>query len=262
MTLWLVNTFPAWTLAVGVVGMCVTFALVVTRIGRRLIEKGVRHGHNDVGGMILQTIGGVYAVLLALVVIALWEQRTDADASAAEEAAALIAVYRDVGGLPPEFSQEARATIVAYTKSVIEVSYPALRDGMASAETRLTYGNMFVTVRDFDPKTKHDEVIWTEGLRELNQSSHARTKRLTAVRGGLPPVFWAVLLVSTGMTLAFGGLLAMENARHHYAFMASFAASIGVLLFLVVVLDRPFSGEFGITPAAYEEALDAMTIAR
>jgi hypothetical protein len=262
MTLLLVNTFPSWVLALGVVAACVAFAIFVTWYGRRFLGKDVREGHNDVGGMIMQTVGGVYAVLLALVVISLWDQRSAIDDNASAEAGFLVATFRDVGGLPPEFATEARAKIVAYTQSVVSVGYPALSAGGASDATRQTYSEMFAKLRAFEPKTRHDEMLFAEALRELNQSSESRTKRLEAVRGGLPPVFWAVLVVSTALALLLGGLLSMENARHHYVFMAAFAASIGVLLFLVVVLDRPFSGDLGLTADPYEEALDAMKAAR
>ena len=261
MTLYLDNACPGWLLAVGMVVACVAFAIAATWAGRRAIQGRVRPGHNDVGGMILQIVGSVYAVLLALVVIALWEQRSAIEECTASEASFLTAMYRDVGGLPPEFSGPARAKIQEYTHAVIEVSYPALRLGKPSEAGRVTYGEMFETIRSFEPKTSRDQALWTEVLRELNQSSEARTKRLASVRGGLPAVFWVVLLISTGLTLALGGLLSMESARHHYTFMIAFAASTGVLLFLVLVLDRPFSGDFRVTPDAYEEALEAMRYA-
>lgn len=262
MTLYLNNTYPGWLLALAIVGACVAFALATTWVGRRAMRGRVQQGHNDVGGMILQIVGGVYAVLLALVVIALWEERSAIEECTASEASYLTAMYRDVGGLPPEFSASARAKIAEYTHAVVEVSYPALRLGKPSDAGRVTYGEMFTTIRSFEPKSVREQALWAEALRELNQSSEARTKRLASVRGGLPPVFWAVLLVSTGLTLALGGLLSMESGRHHYAFMIAFAASTGALLFLVLVLDRPFSGDFGVSPDAYEEALEAMRFTR
>jgi hypothetical protein len=261
-TLYLVNTLPGWLLAILVIGMCIAFALVATHFGRRAMRGGARAGHNDVGGMIMQVVGGVYAVLLALVVIGLWEERSDVEQCLAQEASHLTATYRDIGGLPPEYASLARSQIEAYTSSVVTVSFPEMRQGRASEAARAAYMQMFETIRAFNPQTRHDEILFAEALRELNLSSEARTKRLTAVRGGLPPVFWAVLLATTGMTLAIGGVLSMEDRRHHMNFMVAFATAMGCLLFLVVVLDHPLSGDFGVTPDPYLEALAAMRAAR
>jgi ABC-type multidrug transport system fused ATPase/permease subunit len=262
MTLYLVNTFPSWVLVIAVVAACVGFSFLITSIGRRLFGTAAQDGHNDVGGSILQTLGGVYAVLLALVVIALWDQRSNVDNYASDEAGYLIATYRDIGGLPAEFAVPARAAIVDYTKAVIDVGYPALKAGAPSERSRSTFTDMFTMIRAFEPKTRHDEMIYAEALRELNQASEARSRRVAAFRGGLPPVFWAVIVVSTALTLALGGMLAMQSAGHHQLLMAVFAASIGVLLFLVLVLDRPFAGDLGVTPDAFEEAVAAMKMAR
>jgi hypothetical protein len=262
MTTSLVNAFPSWLLAIVIVAVCVTVALVASRILARVFRGHVRPDHSEVAGDVLQAWGAMYAVLLALVVIALWDRRSEVDAHATEEAGFLIATYRDAGGLPPAFREDAHAKIEAYVHAVIERSYPALRVGTPSDETRTTFGDMFTTIRSFRPADLHDEILYGEALRELNQSSEARTKRLAAVRGGLPPVFWAVLLVTTAITLAAVGALQMEGGRVRDCFVAGFACGVGSLIFLVVVLDRPFSGDLALTPDPYLEALDAMKAAR
>ena len=75
-------------------------------------------------------------------------------------------------------------------------------------------------------------------------------------------MFWAVLLVTTSITLAGVGALQMEGGRVRDCFVAGFACGVGALLFLVLVLDRPFSGDLALTPDPYLESLDSMKAAR
>jgi hypothetical protein len=263
MTMFLVNTIPSWLLAVLTTATCVGFAFLVTRVINHAFRGHLQADHNELAGAVLQAWGAVYAVLLALVVIALWEQREEVDAHATEEAGYLVAVYRDVGGMPPEFAKDARQKVQAYARAVIERSYPALRIGAADEETRTTYNDLFVAIRDYPAAgNRHHEMLLAEALRELNLSSEARTKRLSAVRGGLPPVFWAVLLVTTAITLASVGALHAESYRVRMLVTAGFAIGVGALLFLVVVLDHPYSGDLSVTPEPYLEALESMRVAR
>ena len=63
--------------ALAIAGLCVVRALVPLA----LLEPS-----NDVVGNYLQTLGGIYAVLLAFVVFVVWQQFNDARASVEREA--------------------------------------------------------------------------------------------------------------------------------------------------------------------------------
>jgi hypothetical protein len=62
-----------------VYGVLVVCAVSLAALGglalvQRLVPTEVRQKHNDVAGFIYAVLGVVYAVLLALVVIAVWEE--------------------------------------------------------------------------------------------------------------------------------------------------------------------------------------------
>jgi hypothetical protein len=67
------------SLTISVVyGVLVVCAVGLAALGglalvQRLVPTEVRQGHNDVAGFIYAVVGVIYAVLLALMVIAVWE---------------------------------------------------------------------------------------------------------------------------------------------------------------------------------------------
>ena len=258
MTAFLLNTFSGPVLAVLIVGTCLAYAVVVTRIGRRLVSARFGRGHNEVGGMILTTVGVVYAVLLAFAIIALWQRRAAVEQSAEDEAGYLVAAYRDAGGIPDPIRQTARARIVDYVQAVIDRGYPALATGKRSAVTRQEFTDIFAALQQ---SASYDAVqaVWYSGMvGQLNQASEARTKRLAAMFGALPQAFWMVLVLSTALTLALGAFISMEDERYHMLFMVDFGIVVGALLFLGIIFDRPFSGDYAIRPDAFAAAVDAM----
>ena len=63
------------TAVYGVLTVCAVALVAVAGLGavQRLVPAARRQEHNDVAGFIYAVVGVIYAVLLALMVIAVWE---------------------------------------------------------------------------------------------------------------------------------------------------------------------------------------------
>src|SRR5919112_1402313 len=77
------HTVVYGVLVVG--GVCL-LALVGFELVHRLVPAQSRQRHNDVAGFIYAALGVIYAVLLALVVITVWEEYQAASETVEEEA--------------------------------------------------------------------------------------------------------------------------------------------------------------------------------
>jgi len=89
----------------AVYGVLVVFVAVLVAVGglmlvERLVPPSLRQEHNDVAGFIYAVVGIVYAVLLALVVIAAWEEHEEAEDTARSEANELAEIFGLAHGLP------------------------------------------------------------------------------------------------------------------------------------------------------------------
>src|SRR4028119_2316922 len=83
------------TAVYGVLTVCVVALVAVAGLEavRRLVPAERRREHNDVAGFIYAVVGVIYAVLLALTVIAVWEEHEAAKATVREEANELADVF-------------------------------------------------------------------------------------------------------------------------------------------------------------------------
>ena len=85
-------------LAITVVfGVLVVFAVCLVAVAglelvQRLVPAEKRQEHNDVAGFLYAVVGVVYAVLLALLVIAVWEQYQKARKTVESEANAVAEI--------------------------------------------------------------------------------------------------------------------------------------------------------------------------
>ena len=83
------------TAVYGVLIVCAVALVAVAGLEavRRLVPAPIRQKHNDVAGFIYAVVGVIYAVLLALTVIAVWEEYQAANATVRDEANELADVF-------------------------------------------------------------------------------------------------------------------------------------------------------------------------
>ena len=82
----------------GAIAMVTVAAIMLALLGLAVVRRSVPHDrlarHTDVAGYVYAVIGVIYAVILAQVVVAAWEEYRDARAIAAAEANAVLNLAR------------------------------------------------------------------------------------------------------------------------------------------------------------------------
>src|SRR3712207_477676 len=107
--------------ALVVCGACLA-AVVGLALVQRLVPASIRKEHNDVAGFIYAALGVIYAVLLALVVIATWEEFGRARVTVEAEANALAEIFWLAHRLPESEGRELQELAHSYAedrKSVV-----------------------------------------------------------------------------------------------------------------------------------------------
>jgi hypothetical protein len=213
----------------------------------------VSEGHNDVVVPIYATAGVIYAVLLAFIVIAVWEQYTAAKENVVDEASALTTMYREATAMPPTESSALRELVRGYTEAVAGPEWKAQQHGATSPVARQDLEQMYRNLGQQPPGIA-SSAINTQFLDELGVVASDRTKRTLESDEQLPWVLWLGLIMGGIVVVVMTAFLYMENARPHAALSSVLAAMIGVMLFITLVLDHPFRGKIGIDPGPFEHA--------
>ena len=82
----------------------------------------------------------------------------------------------------------------------------------------------------------------------------ARRTRTLAADDSIPEVVWWITAFGTTLTIGFTFLFGTRNFSMHLAMTGMVAASMSLVIVLIVSLDRPFRGELSISTQAYENA--------
>jgi predicted PurR-regulated permease PerM len=118
-----------------VFGVLVVFAgclaaLVGLELVQRLVHSEKRQEHNDVAGFLYAVIGVVYAVLLALLVIAVWEQFQKANETVESEANATAEIAWLAHRLPEPEHHVLQEDARAYAQEVVDEEWPLMEQGI------------------------------------------------------------------------------------------------------------------------------------
>ena len=183
---------------------------------QRLVSTEWRRQHNDVAGFIYAVLGVAYAVLLGLVLIAVWEQWDAAQVTADDEASEVAEVFWIAHQLPQPQGRH---------------------------------------IQELEPTTGAQLMLYNQALDRMHDLSGARRERLLDAREGLPSILWIVLIVGGVIAVGFTYLFGLEHTFVHVLMVAALALVISLALFTVAALDYPFKGDVRVGPAAFQQVL-------
>jgi Protein of unknown function (DUF4239) len=239
-------------LAVLCVCGAVAYAVAGVLLGRRFTHGHVAEGHNDVLVPLFLTAGVIYAVLLGFLVIGMWESYDAAHANTAEEASLLVPMYRQSEVMAPEKGDAMRELIRKYAEEVVK-GWPTFQStGRGSPEARKSVDEILKVFATLTPATKPREIVAAQFLQTFSQLLLDRNKRLLQASESLSWIMWLAAGGGGIVTVGMSFLLYMDRPRPHVIMTSVLSALIGVLLFIMAVLNHPFVGPLGISPEPFE----------
>jgi hypothetical protein len=222
---------------------------------QRLVPPERREGQNDVAGFIYAVLGVAYAVLLAFVVLAVWQDYQAAKTNVDSEANELAGVYFLASQLPEPQRTRLQDLVQTYARVVVEEEWPMMEQGQRSPRADSLVRQLRLKLLEFDPRTKGEQVLYERGLTQLHDAADARRSRLLEVREGIPELLWVVIVGGGVITVSFTYLFGLKSNLAHALMVAALTLLICAILFTIGEFDYPFSGVVEIRPDAFREVL-------
>lgn len=223
---------------------------------RQVIPQSELAGSTSEVGNYLQTVGGIYAVLLAFVVYVVWGQFNEARGYCDREAAALVDLHRTASGLPTATRDDIQKTLRGYIDSVLADEWPAMAVGDEAVIERVgeRLDHVWLAIHQCRPQSECQHTVYSEVLSRFNDLMDLRTSRLSSARARMPLAMKILLMTGAVITIGSMYLLAFENVWIHAVVTGALAGAIAHILFLIVDLDDAFAGDWQVAKAPYVRA--------
>jgi len=215
-------------------------------------------GVNDAVSGTVQAIGVFYAITVGLIAAGVWTTYSNASDLVSHEAVAIGSLYRDVSSLPEPARTTLRTQLRDYTAAVITQDWPAQRqEQISDAGTRIV-DQFQATLMSFEPASAGEQARYSETLSAFNNFVLQRRLRLDVVESGLSLTMWSVIWIGAAISIGVGYFFYFEDIRLHAIMIVLIAGFLGIVLFTIVVNDRPFAGQYTISPNSYRLILDTL----
>lgn len=247
-------TFLMCVIAIAIGAGISIAALLVIR--KKLNWESFKENH-EVGGFLFNALGLIYAVLIAFVVYATWEEYDSAKVYCENEANVLQDLFLDSEGLPESSQMAIKEKIVEYIRNVIEQDWPLLSVEQANPESRQTLLELCGLYTNMDSlNTDKQKIYFTESLNKLNQITEFRRLRILSSQSHVPAVIWTVIIIGSLTSIGFSLFFGTRSLSVQASMTSLFAMTNAIVILMILALDHPFTGDIGITPEAFEQILE------
>ena len=259
MPIWLYECSPL-TAALTIAFFVEVLSLAGLLLARRFVLPRLHYseGVNEAISGTVQAIGVFYGITVGLIAVGVWNTNTNAADLVSKEATRIASLYRDVSGYPEPLRGELRAGLHNYTVFIVERAWPAQREGRGQvldngAKIMDEFQSKLYT---FDPKNWGQLALHTETLKAYNELLEVRRLRIDAVSNGLSLVMWWVIWAGAVISIGVAYFYNIKDQKLHAVLVALMGGFLSIVLFMVLVNDKPFHGQFGISSDPYRLILE------
>ena len=259
MPIWLYEVSPILS-ALVILAFTELVALIGLILTRRFILPRLHYhdGANDAVSGTVQAIGVFYGITVGLIAVGVWNTNSSASDLVSKEAAAISLLYRDVSGYPSPLREALRGDLREYTVFVIDQAWPAQKIGKGQQINTGTgiLDDFQSKLFTFQPANASQVALHSEALRAYNNLLEYRRLRIDAVGSGLSNVMWVVIWVGAAISIGIAYFFNIPDLKLHVILVFLMSGFLGMVLFMIVINDKPFYGHVSISSDPYKLILE------
>jgi hypothetical protein len=247
---------PAWLLLLIAIAAAAALAVAGHVAVRRRFPAIDFREHNEVGGIVLGVVGGLFAVTLAFIIAIVWQEYDGTGQRVALEVGAATDLWHTARGLPTPVGPEVRANLLGYARAMVDEEWPAMRHGGTSRRAERLLTRTFEDVAQLRPTNSGAANAQLASLQYLGTLHDARHHRIDDNNSGVTSFEWFILLLGAVVIVVLCYLVGLPNLRTQLLMTGAVAGMIAAMFVLIYELDYPFRGDLSIAPNGWQEFID------
>lgn len=237
----------------AIIAVLVGFSMVSLNWFRKHTLPRLKIGHDgDFSAAMLTSIMVFYGLATALTAVQVWEAYEKVREVTEREASTLSVVYRYVSEYPEPYRGTLRESLRGYTDQIIHGAWPLQHAGKIPTEGVRIMEEFQRKLVSFEPTTEAQRILAFETLASYSRLMEARRLRVNSVERCLPAVLWIVIVLGAFVSLISAFYFPVLDPHVHRVQVALLAGFIGLVIFIILALDRPYRGDLGLKPTPYE----------
>lgn len=232
-------------------------SIILSIFGSLYIRKRFGHEHlskhNEVAGFIYAVIGVIYAVLIAFVVVFVWENHKEAHSIVEEESILITDIQALDNLLDERFSIKIDSAVERYLKSTLEIDWKLMemvgsKKLLKNKPSDIAFSELRALVYSYLPSNNKEELIFDRLTEKIDKLSETRNLRFLSAKMSVPNLMWFVIIIGGFFVLLFSMFFSSANLWSQLIMISILSASISLVIILIYAMDHPFSGLISVQP--------------
>ena len=241
-----------------VCGITTFFALAGVHLVRKKYSAEVLKENHEVAAIIFNAFGLFYGVMVAFVVFVTWTGYDEATKNLQMEASEALDIFHSAEAFPDPANKIIRQGLRDYVALVYNDEVQRMSQGEISLYSDGAHAQVRTLFSQMDATSIPNRELYAESLRCLNNLAQYRRMRIFAGNNTVPPVVWLVILVGGVFAVSYSFFFGMKNIKAQYLITTTFTVTITSILFLIYVLDHPFTGTSKVSLEPLRQAMASM----
>jgi len=203
--------------------------------------------------VLIQLIGGIYAVLLAFTIFVIWGQFNDVENCVIRECNVLSDLLRFSNYLNVEAASTIRKAMAAYARHVLKYEWEALGDGKKDRQAEEFFNHFMNAVAQSIPENEAEQALHLRLLDMAHKASECREERVAKSLTRIPPTLAGLVNTIAGVLL----LLIFVYPFHHWLAGGACFVIVAFVLFLANFVmtdtDNPLKGVWNVSAQPFGE---------
>ncbi|KWB55902.1 hypothetical protein WL37_32555 [Burkholderia ubonensis] len=252
---------PAAAMGALIVTATLAAALLGYAAFRRVLPARIDAEQRGMIVAMLSAVTTINSLLVAFSAVSVWSSYQAATDTVAAEAACATELSRDLAAFrvagTGAGADAARRALADYLARVVDDEWPQMQQhGRADPRAEAAFDRMFAAINRVTPADERERVLLAQAMARANEMVKYRQARLQNLESAMPGTLWAVMLVSSSLSLLL--LYALPGTRFNVGLVSIWAVTLGLAFFFVLAVDRPFAGEVSVSAAPIRRALDGL----
>lgn len=231
-------------------------ALLGVLVARRYLPPSFHVSSSKSAEAIWAIVGVTFGLLLGFLVVNLWGDLQNAQATVQDEANDISAIHHLTYGLPESaMPAELRGRIREYARLLVDEEWPVLGRHESSSQADAALEGLWRSYLALEAPLGGTNTSYNESIVRLLDLEDARNRRIDSARSVVPVALWAVLIGGVVLMIGTVWLTGPDHLPTHVLMTVVLALSLASILFLIRAFNNPFQGDVRVDPEPIERVL-------
>jgi len=201
-------------------------------------------------------IGTIFGLTLAFITVSTWQNYNRINSIVVQEATTLTTIYRSLDAFQPALKETSTKLLKNYVKNVITKEWPLMSKGQFDDQYFIDFHQFQLLMLRHIPLNNAELIAQQEELRLISEYYKLRLERITSSKSALDYSMVLTLCLSAFAYIFYQSLYVMPQRRHHILMISLLAFVLGLIFFLILSYNTPFSGSNAIQPVEFNKILE------